>query len=83
LTLQGVTFEAGAFAELCANTTLERLRLVSWSGGDAELLQLIDMQKLRELSLEGTQVTAAGTQGFHELRPDVAITGDFNIPAEP
>ncbi|MGI8977760.1 MAG: protein kinase domain-containing protein [Pirellulaceae bacterium] len=70
-----------AFAQLCANTTLERLQLHDWSGGDADVLRLADMKKLRRLSLRRTKVTAAGAEQFHTRRPDVTLGGDFNIPA--
>jgi sulfatase modifying factor 1 len=83
LSLHGADFQGSAMAKLGANTTIERLTLSQWSGGDAELLGLIRMKKLRELTLTSTRVTAAGVEEFHKLRPDVAITGDFNIPAEP
>ncbi len=46
-------------------------------------MQLVPMAGLKSLQLSKTKVTAAGVQAFHEQRPDVAITGDFNIPAEP
>jgi len=52
------------------------------SGGDAELERLAAMPRLQRLTLTQTKLTAAGAQKFHELRPDVTISGDFNIPAE-
>jgi WD40 repeat protein/tRNA A-37 threonylcarbamoyl transferase component Bud32 len=82
LKLNDVTLDSATLTEFAANTTLERLELHPWSGGDAELLQLAELKKLVEIRLKATQVTAAGAAEFHKRRPDVALTGDFNIPAE-
>jgi hypothetical protein len=76
------TLDADALSQLIATPHIRRLRLVRWQGGDTELQGLAKMPGLTHLILESTTVTAAGTQKFHEARPDVSIGGDFNLPGK-
>lgn len=82
---------------LASMDSLEELSIQGNNGSptDDDLLKLARLPQLKKLMLvfperavypehpDGIRkYTAAGIQKFHELRPDVAISGDFNIPAE-
>ena len=81
LTLQMCDLDDDAMDQFAKSTTIRQLSLFDWSGSDTELLKLVPMTQLRSLNLRNTKVTEAGAKKFHELRPDVAVTDDFNLPA--